>query len=47
MSRSGLIAIACAVLCAGAAIEAGTLMPDVDVSPDEARDIAAYLYGQR
>jgi cytochrome c len=29
------------------AIEAGTLMPDVDVSPDEARDIAAYLYGQR
>ena len=29
------------------AIEPGTLMPDVDVSPDEARDIAAYLHGQR
>lgn len=27
------------------AIEPGTIMPDLGVSADEARDIAAYLYG--
>ena len=26
-------------------IEAGTIMPDLGVKPQEARDIAAYLYG--
>lgn len=28
-------------------VEPGTIMPDLGLTPEEARDIAAYLYSQR